>query len=58
MSELSINNDGKIEHTIFKIYPDYHDLEHDKKEEILSALIQWACMEIYKIKKNDDGIGD
>jgi len=55
---LSINNDGKIEHTIFKIYPDYHYLEHDKKEEILSALIQWACMEIYKIKNNDDGIGD
>jgi len=58
MSTLSINEEGKILHKIFQIYPDYHDLEHDKKEEILSALIQWACLEIYKIKNEEDGNGD
>lgn len=47
---LSLDENGKIQSTIFQIYPDYHDLEADKKEEILSALIQWACMEIYNLK--------
>lgn len=47
---ISIDENGKIQTKIFQIFPDYHNIEDDKKEEILSALIQWACMEIYKIK--------
>lgn len=47
---ISINENGKIETTIFKIFPDYHNLDNNKKEEILSALIQWASIEIYKLK--------
>lgn len=47
---LDVNEEGKIQSKIFQIFPDYHNLEDDTKEEVLSALIQWACMEIYKIK--------
>jgi hypothetical protein len=51
---LSIDDDGKIRSKIFQIFPDYHDLEDESKEDILSALIQWACMEIYKIKNKEE----
>lgn len=48
---IELDEKGKLQYKIFQIYPDYHDLEDNKKEEILSALIQWACMEIYKLKE-------
>ena len=50
---LELDENGKIQTKIFEIFPDYHNLESDTKEEILSALIQWASMEIYNLKNNE-----
>lgn len=47
---LELDETGKLQVKIFQIFPDYHNLEDETKEEILSALIQWASIEIFNIK--------
>ena len=43
-----VNEDGKLQAEIFRVFPTYHDLSTKDKIEILELIIAWAQNEIDK----------
>lgn len=43
-----VNEDGKLQAEIFKVFPTYHELSDEQKVEILELIIAWAKHEIDK----------
>lgn len=43
-----VNEDGKLQAEIFRVFPTYHDLSDEQKLEILELIIAWAQNEIKK----------
>lgn len=43
-----VNEDGKLQAEIFRVFPTYHELSDEQKIEILELIIAWAQNEIDK----------
>ena len=43
-----VNEDGKLQSEVFKVFPTYHELSDEQKVEVLELIIAWAQNEIDK----------